>query len=260
MGRVNFADVNNYGNNNGGGGFFSLKNDKDVARVRFMLENEDDLNNIAYAVHRVKIGDSERNVSCLRAYNEPVSKCPFCQDLGPSTLKFYIPLYNEDDEEVQMWERGKTFASKLSGIMSRYGSKTPLVNHIFEIERNGEKGDMKTTYEAYEVDKDETALADLPEIPEVIGRYILDKSEDDMNYYLEEDEFPPEEDDAPVRRRNSRQQEEEEDDVPFDEAEEPAEERTTRRRGSERSSSSNSSRRTPSSSNKGGNASRRRSF
>ena len=260
MGRVNFADVNNYGNNNGGAGFFSLKNDKDVARVRFMLENEDDLNNIAYAVHRVKIGDSERNVSCLRAYNEPVSKCPFCQDLGPSTLKFYIPLYNEDDEEVQMWERGKTFASKLSGIMSRYGSKTPLVNHIFEIERNGEKGDMKTTYEAYEVDKDETVLADLPEIPEVIGRYILDKSEDDMNYYLEEDEFPPEEDDAPIRRRNSRQQEEEEDDVPFDEAEEPVEERTTRRRASEKSSSSNSNRRTPASSNKSGNTSRRRSF
>ena len=266
MGRVNFADVNNYSNNSGGGGFFSLKNDKDVARVRFMLEDENDLNNIAYAVHRVKIGDSERNVSCLRAYNEPVSKCPFCQDLGPSTLKFYIPLYNEDDEEVQMWERGKTFASKLSGIMSRYGSKTPLVNHIFEIERNGEKGDMKTTYEAYEVDKDETVLADLPEIPEVIGRYVLDKSEDDMNYYLDEGEFPPEEDDAPVRRRNSKSddgyvklaEDEDDEDMPFEEA--PVEERTTRRRGSERSSNSNSSRRTPSSSNKGGNASRRRSF
>ena len=261
MGRVNFADVNNYGSNGSGGGFFSLKNDKDVARVRFMLEDENDLNNIAYAVHRVKIGDSERNVSCLRAYNEPVSKCPFCLDLGPSTLKFYIPLYNEDDEEVQMWERGKTFASKLSGIMSRYGSKTPLVNHIFEIERNGEKGDMKTTYEAYEVDKDETVLADLPEIPEVIGRYILDKSEDDMNYFLDEGEFPPVDDNAddePVRRRGSKQEDDESDEPPFDEA--PEEERTTRRNASGRSSSNNSSRRTPASSNKAGNASRRRSF
>lgn len=258
MGRVSFNNVNNYGGN-GGGGFFSLKNDKDVAQVRFMLENEEDLDNIAYAVHRVKVGDYERNVSCLREYNEPVSKCPFCQELANVQLKFYIPLYNINDDEVQMWERGKTFASKLSGIMSRYGSKSPLVNHIFEIERNGEKGNMKTTYEAYEVDKDDTTLDDLPEIPEVIGNvYILDKSEDDMNYYLETGEFPPV-DDEPVRRRNSKAEEYDEEDVPFEE-EAPKEERGTRRNASERGSSNNSNRRTPTSSNRAGNTSRRRSF
>lgn len=265
MGRVNFNDVDNYGGNGGGGGFFSLKNDKDVAQVRFMLESEDDLNSIAYAVHRVKIGDKERNVSCLRAYNEPVSKCPFCEEFANVQLKFYIPLYNVDDDEVQMWERGKTFASKLSGIMSRYGSKTPLVNHVFEIERNGEKGNMKTTYEVYEVDKDDTTLDDLPEIPEVVGNvYILDKSADDMYYYIEEDEFPPVDDDnESIKRRNSnnsnnrrsrnkKDEEEfmnapEEDEVPFEEEKEEAS--RTSRRGQQ-----SKSRRTPSNNNK------RRSF
>ena len=78
-----------------------------------------------------------------------------------------------------------------------------MVAHVFEIERNGKPGDQTTSYEIYSVDSDDTRMEDLPEVPELIGGLILDKSVDDMNYYLESGEFPPEDGDEPVRRRES---------------------------------------------------------
>lgn len=267
MGRVSFSDAEHYGGGSGGS-FFSLKNDKDVARVRFMLNGADDLDNLTYTVHRVSLGDKYRNVSCLRSYNEPVSKCPFCEEFANVQAKFYIPLYNIDEGEVQIWERGKNFAAKLSSIVSRYSAKSPLVNHIFEIERNGAKGDMKTTYEVYEVDKDETTLDDLPEIPEILGKvYLLDKSFDDMNYYVEEGDFPPDEDDEPIQRRGRGSDEEDEImNPPEDEEEVPFEEEKSRRtRGNKESSGRMSntrtaSRRTPTNGGSDGSSGRRRAF
>ena len=62
---------------------------------------------------------------------------------------------------------------------------------------------MKTTYEIYEVEQDDTTLNDLPEVPDILGGFVMDKTADDMEYYLEEGEFPPEDkDEEPVRRRS----------------------------------------------------------
>lgn len=266
MGRINFSDIEHYGSS-GGGSFFSLKNDKDVARVRFMMNDAEDLNNYTFVVHRTKVGERYKNVSCLRKYNEPVNKCPFCEQYSNSQPRFFIPLYNMDEKSVQIFERGKTWSGKLSSILSRYGSKTPLVNHIFEIERNGVKGDTQTTYEPYEIEKDETTLDDLPEVPEILGNiYVLDKSADDMNYYIDTDiannnsggEFPPEDDEG-VTRRGSVSDD-------FMNAPEGDDEAQEEGRGSRRTSSRNAdetrartdnNRRVPSGSNSGG---RRRQF
>ena len=211
MGRFRADEVDNYGGN-GGTGFFSLRNDKDVARVRIMYNSAEDVT--GYAVHEVKINDKKRYVNCLREYNEPLSKCPFCEARMYQTAKLFIPLYNIDEDRVQIWERGKKFFGKLSSVCARYASKEPLVSHVFEIERNGKPKETSTTYEIYDIEKDGTTLEDLPEIPDPIGSVILDKSADDMNYYLESGEFPPEDDSAHVRRRSRR---EEKDEVPFEE-------------------------------------------
>ena len=211
MGRFRAGEEEHYGGQ-GGTGYFSLKNDKDVARVRFMYEGINDVE--GYAVHEVKINDKKRYVNCLRNYNEPIDKCPFCAAKKFQTAKMFIPLYNVDEERVQVWERGKKFFAKMTSICARYASKDSLCSHIFEIERNGKKGETTTTYEIYEVDKDDTTLEDLPEVQDPVGSVILDKSSDDMNYYLESGEFPPEDDSAPVRRRSRR---EEKDEVPFEE-------------------------------------------
>ena len=207
MARFNTQDADKYGGQ-GGAGYFSLKNDKDVATVRFMYNSIDDVE--GYAVHQIEIDGKKRYVNCLREYNEPKDKCPFCRDGMFTTAKLFVPIYNIDQDRAQVWERGKKFISKISSICARYPD---VVSHKFEIERNGQKGDTATTYEIYEVGKDETILEDLPEQQDILGTLVLDKSADDMEFYLDNGYFPPDGDEAPVRRRSSKQDE----DVPFDE-------------------------------------------
>lgn len=205
MARFHYDEAEKYGGQ-GGAGYFSLKNDKDVARVRFMYNSIDDVE--GYAVHQVEIDGKKRYVNCLRSYNEPLSACPFCEHKEFQMAKLFIPLYDVDEQKAKIWERGKKFFAKISSICARYDK---LVSHIFEIERNGKKGETTTTYEIYEVDHDNTTLDDLPEIPQILGGLILDKSADDMAFYLENGYFPPEDDDMPVRRRESVRDEEPED-------------------------------------------------
>ncbi len=196
--RFRHDEAEHYGGQ-GGAGYFSLKNDKDVARVRFMYNSIEDVE--GYAVHQVEIDGKKRYVNCLREYNEPIDKCPFCKAKMFTTAKLFIPVYNLDEERVQVWERGKKFISKISSICARYPN---VVSHIFEIERNGKKGETTTTYEIYEVDKDETILEDLPEFDDPLGTLILDKSAEDMEFYLDNEYFPS--DDVPVRRRTERRE------------------------------------------------------
>lgn len=208
MGRFKADEVDNYGGQ-GGAGYFSLKNDKDVAQVRFMYSGIEDVEGIA--VHEVEVNGKKRYVNCLRSYNEPIDNCPFCREKHFQTAKLFIPIYNIDEDRIQIWERGKKFFGKMSSICSRYNN---LVSHIFEIERNGKPRDTSTTYEIYEVGEDDTTMEDLPELPDIIGSIVLDKSADDMEYYLEAGEFPPDDEDAiPVRRRAKNNEEDEDDAV-----------------------------------------------
>ena len=201
MSRFSADDVEKYGGS-GGGGFFRLVNDKDTAQVRFLYNGIDDVE--GYAVHEVKVDGKKRYVNCLRDYNQPKDDCPFCAAGRFQVAKLFIPLYNIDEDKPQIWERGKKMFQKISSICSHY-SKGGLASHIFEIERNGKAGDQETTYEIYEVDSDDTTLEDLPEQPEVLGGIVLDKTAEEMEYYLENGEFNDnniEEDEVPVRRRS----------------------------------------------------------
>lgn len=198
MARFNAENIDNYGSQSSGGKYFSLKDDGDVARVRFMYGGAEDIE--GFSIHRVQVGDREQNINCLREYNSPIDDCPFCKAGMKLYTKLFVPLYNEDTQQVQIWERGKKFLSKLSSICSRYPD---LASHIFEIERNGAKGEQTTTYEVYEVDKDNTTLDDLPEVPEILGSsFVLSKTAEEMNDYLEIGSFPDNEE-KPVRRQSS---------------------------------------------------------
>ena len=198
MARFGVNDADKYGGQ-GGGGYFSLKNDKDTARVRFLYDSISDVE--GFAVHEVDIDGKKRYVNCLREYGDPVSKCPFCEAKKFTTVKYFVPLYNIDEDRVQTWERGKKFGQKLSSLCSRYPH---LFTHIFEIERNGQAGDQQTTYEIYEVDKSENVSLDEFEIPDVLGSHILDKSADDMSCYLNAGYFPGGDNgEQPIRRGSS---------------------------------------------------------
>lgn len=197
--RINMSDVDKYGGN-GGGGFFSLKNNHDTARVRFLYNNIDDVNNHSvYGVHELEVNGKKRAVNCLREYGDPIDNCPFCKKGLPVRVKYYIPLYrlvnekkpdgsivDNGDGSVVIWERGKEFGSKLSSLCSHYPN---LVSHIFEIERNGEAGNQKTSYEVYDCGADDTQLSKF-EIPKVLGGLVMDKSADEMQYYLDRGVFP----------------------------------------------------------------------
>lgn len=192
MARFTADEMDNY-SSNGGGSYFSLKDDKDTATVRFMYETMDQVEGVA--VHEIEIGDKRKFVNCLRAYNEPVDSCPLCAAGIKIQAKLFIPLYDIDSDSVKFWVRGKTFLSKLSSLFCRY---TPLVSTPFEIERIGEKGSTSTRYETYPMQSDDTRLEDLPEIPDVLGDLVLDKSEDELNNYLDTGNFET----APPVRRN----------------------------------------------------------
>ena len=208
MARFNTETADKYGGQ-GGAGYFSLKNDKDVARVRFMYNSIDDVE--GYAVHQVEIDGKKRWVNCLREYNQPIDTCPFCREKKFTSAKLFIPLYNIDEDRVQVWERGKKFISKISSVCARYPN---VVSHVFEIERNGKPHETTTTYEIYEVDRDDTTLEDLPEASSPLGTIVLDKSADDMEFFLDNGYFPPDGDEAPVRRRSNSDSD---DKPPFDE-------------------------------------------
>ena len=67
MARFTMAEADNYSQSNAGS-YFALKDDKDTARVRFLYKTVDDI--VGYAVYRVQVGDKERYVNAIRAYND----------------------------------------------------------------------------------------------------------------------------------------------------------------------------------------------
>jgi hypothetical protein len=185
MARFNMETADNYGNSNRGS-FFTLKEDKEKARVRFLYEGMSDIQ--GYVVHRVTVGDKERYVNCLREYNEPLEKCPFCAAQMSVTPRLFLKLYNEDAGECQIWERSKSYYQKLSGYADRY---KPLYNEVIEIERHGKKGDKQTDYQFFPIDNSSIDITDEKyECSEPLGTIILDKTADEMNEYLNTGDFP----------------------------------------------------------------------
>lgn len=203
MANFRYNDADHYGGQ-GGSGFFTLKNDMEVARVRFLYNDVEDIEGTS--VHKIEINGKKRYVNCLRDYTDPIDVCPFCKAKMYVQAKVFIPVYNVDEDKVQIWERGKAFFSKLTGALSRFDPDSDIVAQVCEVERHGKAKDTSTTYEIYPKDEpDDTLLEDF-ELPKVIGGFVLDKTADDMEYFLQEGEFPPEEeeDDEPVRRRRDR--------------------------------------------------------
>ena len=197
MARVSYEDSEKYFSGSGSD-WFQLKNDGDVARVQFMLNSIDDIP--IFSTHRVKIGDKERYVDCLRNPHDPIDACPFCAAGMPAKAVRFIIMFQHDDNKVKIWERGRQFISKLQGLINRYN---PLEEKVFEIERHGKAGDTSTKYEIYPLDGVDPANMDEIEVPELEGTLILQKTFEEMEEFLDTGSFPSDNDDAPVRRRGA---------------------------------------------------------
>lgn len=207
MARITLSDLDKFSSGSSTS-FFKLENDGDVARVRILLDKPEDLENYIYSVHQIKVPGSNypRLVNCIREYEDPIDECPFCAAQKTVVPRIVVPLYNIEADEVQLWTRSKGFMSKLMKFINRY-KKPSVVAHIIEIERNGKTGDKQTSYELFDIEADESILEDFPEVPDPLGIAIMDKSAEDMEYYLDEGDFPDKSDDAdekPATRRNNR--------------------------------------------------------
>lgn len=182
---VNDAEM--YGGQ-GGGGFFSLRNDKDTADVRFLYDGIEDV--VGYSVHEVQHNGKKRYVNCLREYGDPVNVCPLCASGAPVRAKYFVPLYDLEKGTIVTWERGKKFGQKLSSLCAHFPN---LVTHRFEIQRFGKPGSTDTTYEITPL-ADDPADANLTlgnfEIEPVLGGLVLKKDADEMDTYLRTGSFP----------------------------------------------------------------------
>lgn len=209
--KINKNDVNKYGGDSLAN-FFSLSQNGETANVRFLYETVDDIE--IFAVHQVQLPDSSyRYVNCLKeSYESPVDDCPLCAR-GRETknssekrpiVKLWVPIYNVDDDEVQVWERGKTFYNKqLLPLMSKYGE--PFCGNSFTIKRIGEPGDKKTRYDIVFTDNDDKILDDFGDIdiPSAEENIILNKTFEELNNFVTTRTFDGsgiDEEEAPQRR------------------------------------------------------------
>lgn len=190
--RADQADQYKTGN---GGSFFSLANDKDYEQVRLMYNSMDDVE--LFSVHEVEVNGQTYWVNCLREYDEPLDNCPLCKQGNRLQVKMWVPLYLTRTEEVKVWERGRTFLSKLESSARRFN---PLVSNIFEIERNGKKGDQNTTYELIQIQHDEVTLNDLPPAPQILGNIVKDFTHEQLTEFVTTGSLPGLTNSAPATR------------------------------------------------------------
>ena len=207
-------------------GFFKLENNHDKAIVRLLHENYEDFS--IRPVHFVKLPGSKwrRGVNCLRSDRDPESVCPLCscnlstEDVSKRRKRIYIEflvykILDRNNKVIQdfmsspkrmVWERDKSFDDKIFSLASRYRN---LDSVVFQVERFGEAGSTQTQYDIYQIDVDQSQYP--YELPEKTynpdGVQLLDKTAEEMNYYIENGDFPPTDNgEGKVQRRADAQQ------------------------------------------------------
>ena len=204
---VNFNDIDfsseNGNGNNGDIKFFSLKQDKEFAVVRFIQNTTDDFEIVA--VHEVEVptqngGVTKRKVNCLRGANDPLERCPFCETNQKLQRKFFVHLvkYEQTQSGIvgvpMVWERPLSFAKDLANKIQTYGA--PLSDHVFKITRNGAPRDMHTTYTIDYLppqcfpENIYQKMENSFEGYSAVGGIVLNKSPEDMIAFVRDGRFP----------------------------------------------------------------------
>jgi hypothetical protein len=181
MGRVSISNSGSFSSGNANG-FFSLADDKDSAVVTFLYEDQHGEDIDYFVVHEAEVDGRRRYVNCNAIGEDEESihpeNCPLCEEGYPRVEKLFLQLYNENTDQVETWDRGRSYVSKIVTLINKYG---PLVGQPFEIVRNGKKGDQRTTYEFFpEESEADATLDDFPEKSELLGTLILDLDDEQM--------------------------------------------------------------------------------
>lgn len=239
MPRINFNDSGSYA---GSSNYFSLSDNGDKADINLLIDKEEDIE--IYAVHTIETKDGQTTVNCLREPSGTIDDCPLCAAKNRPYIQLYLKLINEG--QIKIWTRGKTFYDKIKSLLRRY---KPLSATTFEIEREGKKGDPKTTYGFYEVEtldglKNKEAVLNhfgLEDTVNILGDYVKDYSYEDLCDFLDYGTLPDGSGNkSQVGGRDYSRNKTEKADIRrrkpvMEEAEEVAEEKITKRRHSVKS-------------------------
>ena len=182
MAKISIGNAGKYTST--GSDFFTLKDDGDIAQVRLLYVDPEGKDMDFYLVHQIETEINGRKVrkyvSCLAVDDEGrmhKDDCPLCKAGVKTQEKLFLQLYDETDDKLKVWERGKNFVGKIVSFLNRYGS---LVERPIEIERKGKKGDTSTTYEMFALEKDGKGLEDFPEKIDIEGTFVVKASKQDM--------------------------------------------------------------------------------
>ena len=161
-------------------GWFKLKDDGDTATVRLLHKGEAGIDESTgepkydfpiYEVHKVDVDGSGRDRSVLCKGES----CELCKAGSKPSLRMYLQMVNiDEDNQVQLWERGITDIKQMLGLTGEYGD---LTQRDIKIKRCGAKGNMKTTYQFFPKDK---SPMDIPEPQNLVGNLILDLDREDQ--------------------------------------------------------------------------------
>lgn len=155
------------GNSFGGANTFKLSNDGDSADVRILITSEEDIMKYVVEAHEVTINDGRypNQVKCLG------EGCPMCKQGIKRKLVFYMPLYNAQAKEVQLWKRGISDIQELQVLLKAYNKKgNTLADYTFTIVRSGAKGSKDTKYtKMFTPDGVDVDISKL-EVPSILGR------------------------------------------------------------------------------------------
>lgn len=183
--KISIKDAGKYASS-AAGDYFSLKDDGDIARVRFLYEEEDGSDLDYYLVHQIEVDGVKKYVAC-NAIGEDgrlhTDRCPLCMANYKRMERLFLQMCydgdsaHNDEDKILVWERGKNFVGKIQTYINRLGS---LFAQPVEIERHGKAGDTNTTYELFPLEVDNAVMEDYPERLNLIGSFILELSENEM--------------------------------------------------------------------------------
>lgn len=202
MAQISFDQINLGGSNSeyqNSVGFFTLKNDRDEAVVRFLYDDVSQFDILT--VHDITVNGKFRKVSCLSDPYEPVDKCPMCAAGTASKQRFFIKMlqYVKQPDgsvrvEAKIWERSVQYAVKLKGYLDNYG---PLSDMICKVVRHGAAGNMQTDYEiipnlSKQIYPDNVFVKDVSAFDnyKILGGLVMDKTADEMRAFLATGSFP----------------------------------------------------------------------
>lgn len=188
-------------------GFFKLKNNGDEAIVRFNVSSLDSLQ--FASVHQLNAATRWMKVSCLNTMGSYQNECPFCQSVAAGNTsisgakkKVYVQmLVAYKDPTTQswstpvpvIWERPAGFSREIACLLNDYGQ--PLNDRIFKVTRNGEAGNMQTSYSISYIpllDKPELIPMDFSAFNNfnIAKHSFWEKSREDIEAFLATGSFP----------------------------------------------------------------------